>query len=58
VIKVYAAVISADPTIERTNGCAVIAPRDVSPWLVSLPPQRSLTESRRERMLEMVSEAV
>ena len=47
VVKVYAAVLTADPTIGRTGNCATVAPDQVPAWLASLPPSRQLTEDRR-----------
>ena len=54
VVKVYAALVTADPTIERTGGCAVVAPDQVAAWLASLPPARSLTPDRRAEIAELV----
>jgi hypothetical protein len=58
VVKVHAAVVGTDPEVARTPNCAVIAMDQMPAWLASLPAQRSLTESRRERLLEMVRAAV
>ena len=57
IVKVYAAVVGPDPTVTRTTDCAVLAPDQLAAWLDALPPQRSLTEARRERVAEMVREA-
>jgi hypothetical protein len=54
VVKVYAAVVSSDPPVERTVACAVLRPDQLAAWVGALPPQRSLTEGRRDRMLEVV----
>ncbi len=51
-VKVYAAVIAPDTTLPRTPSCAVITKTQIAAWLASLPPQRSLTESRRARLIE------
>jgi hypothetical protein len=51
-VKVYAAVITDDPTIGRTPACAVIAPNEVPAWLASLPPSRALTPDRRADLAE------
>jgi len=56
-VKVHAAVIGHDPTLPRTPGCAVITRHQIAPWLASLPPQRSLTSGRRERLVEQIRAA-
>jgi hypothetical protein len=58
ILKVYAAVVGDDPRVERTASCAVLAPDQIVEWLVSLPPQRSLDGSRRDRLLTMVRAAL
>jgi hypothetical protein len=58
ILKVYAAVVGTDPRVERTSTCAVIAPDQLVEWLSSLPPQRSLDASRRDRILKMVRAAL
>jgi hypothetical protein len=55
-VKVYAAVVAPDTTLPRTPGCAVITREQIAAWLASLPPQRSLTPSRRERLVEQIRE--
>jgi hypothetical protein len=55
-VKVYAAIVAPDSTIERTSTCAVIAPKQIPAWLASLPVQRSLTAARRERLIELIRE--
>ena len=57
VVRVYAAVVTDDPTVTRTPGCAVVPAARIPAWLGSLPRQRSLTEARRNRMLTMVRRA-
>ena len=52
VIKVYPAVVTADPTLERSPACAVINDRQIGAWLASLPPQRSLNSTRRADLIE------
>lgn len=55
VIKVYAAVVAAPgTTIARTPSCAVLTPDQLVAWVMALPPQRSLTAGRRERILNLV----
>ena len=56
-VKVYAAVISSDRSIERTATCAVVAPDHLGDWLAALPPQRGLSESRIDRLVEVVRTA-
>jgi hypothetical protein len=58
VVKVFAAVVGPDPVVARTPACAVLTPDQVVPWIAALAPQRSLTEGRRERILDMVRAAV
>lgn len=58
VVKVHAAVVTPDSTVPRTPSCAVVAPNDVAAWLSGLPPQRSLTQDRREDLLERVREII
>jgi hypothetical protein len=57
VVKAYAAVVGPDPSIPRTSDCAVLTPDQLSAWVAGLPPQRSLTEGRRERLIEFVRAA-
>jgi hypothetical protein len=54
VVRVHAAVVAPDRSIPRTPGCAVITEDQIPAWLGSLPPQRSLTPSRRENLVELV----
>ena len=57
IVKAYAAVVGPEPTVPRTTDCAVLTPDQLAPWIAGLPPQRSLTEGRRERVLEYIREA-
>ena len=57
VVKVYAAVVGTGWSITRTADCAVLKPDEVAAWVSALPPQRSLTEGRREQVLDLVREA-
>jgi hypothetical protein len=57
VVKVYAAVVGTGWSITRTADCAVLTPDEVAAWVTALPPQRSLTEGRREQVLELAREA-
>jgi hypothetical protein len=51
-VKVYAAVITDDPTIARTPACAVITMDQLPTWLATLPPARALTPDRRAELIE------
>jgi hypothetical protein len=57
-VKVYAAVIVPDRSLDRTASCAVITPSEIQAWLLSLPAQRSLTPSRREGLTELLRNPV
>jgi len=54
VVKVYAAVVSADPTVSRTPTCAVVTAEQIPAWLASLPAARALTPSRRVELIEQI----
>jgi hypothetical protein len=58
ILKVYAAVVGTDPRVERSATCAVVEPDQLVEWLASLPPQRSLDATRRERILKLVRAAL
>lgn len=53
-VRVYAVVVSDDPTLERSATCAVVAPADLAGWLEALPVQRGLTAERRQRIVELI----
>jgi hypothetical protein len=53
-VRVYAAVVTDDPTIERSPDCAVVRTADLAAWLDALPAQRGLTPQRREHLVDMV----
>jgi hypothetical protein len=55
-VRVYAAIVTDDPTIERSPACAVVPTRDLAAWLEALPDQRGLTPQRREHLVELVRE--
>ena len=57
IVKVYAAVVGPETVVARTPGCAVLTPEQLASWIAALPPQRSLTESRRERLLQSARDA-
>ncbi|HEX2756097.1 MAG TPA: hypothetical protein VHM48_11565, partial [Candidatus Limnocylindrales bacterium] len=54
VVKVYAAVVTPDPTISRTPGCAVLTPEQIPAWLASLPSARALTADRQVELVEAI----
>jgi hypothetical protein len=56
-VKVYAAIVSTDPSIQRTVTCAVVQPDQIADWLAALPPQRGLTDARIDRLVEVVKAA-
>lgn len=58
VLKVYAAVVGNDPSVERTPTCAVIAQNQVAEWLATLPIQRSIDAARRERIVKDIRTAL
>jgi hypothetical protein len=53
VVRVYAALVVSDRTLERSPTCAVISPEQIPAWIASLPRQRTLTAGRRGRLLGM-----
>lgn len=53
VVRVYAAVIVDDRTIQRSAQCATITPEQIPGWIAVLPRQRTLTKGRRDRLLAM-----
>jgi hypothetical protein len=56
VARVYAVLVTADGRISRSAQCAVIDVEQLPAWFESLPPQRSLTVGRRERLLDRIRE--
>lgn len=56
-VKVYAAVVGPARGLSRTPTCAVVEPDQLAGWIEALPPQRSLTEGRREQMIELIRDA-
>jgi len=55
VVKVFAALVTNDPTISRTPNCAVVTEEQIPAWLTSLPPSRAITPDRREEIVEKLS---
>ena len=58
VLKVYAAVVGNDPKVERTPAVALLGPTQVAEWLTSLPPQKSLDASRRDKVVKEIRGAL
>jgi hypothetical protein len=58
VVRVYAALVTNDPTIARSTGCAVITADQIPAWITALPRQRSFTAGRRHHLLARLREAV
>jgi hypothetical protein len=58
VLKVYAAVVGEDPRVQRSPSVAVIAPNQVAEWISTLPAQRSIDASRRERIVKEIRAAL
>jgi hypothetical protein len=54
VVKVYTAVVTADPSVMRTAACAVVTTEQIPAWLASLPPARALTAERRAELIEQI----
>lgn len=57
VVRVYAVLITTDRSIPRSAQCAVIDLEQIPAWFESLPGQRSLTDGRRDRLLDRVRAA-
>lgn len=57
VVKVHAAVVAKDASLTRTVSCAVITQVQIPAWLAALPIQRSLSASRRARLVEVLRSA-
>jgi hypothetical protein len=58
VVRVYAALVTDDPTIARSPLCAVIDAGQIPAWIEALPRQRSFSAGRRHHLLARVREAV
>ena len=58
VARVHAALVTSDPSLPRSAGCAVITLEQVPAWIAALPRQRSLSEGRRQRLLALVGAGV
>jgi hypothetical protein len=55
ILKVFAALITNDPSIERTPNCAVVREDQVPAWLGSLPPSRALNPDRQAEVVEQIT---
>jgi hypothetical protein len=53
VVRVYAAVVANEP-LARSPECAVVTSQQLQAWVASLPPQRSLNQDRRDRIVELL----
>jgi len=58
VVRVHAALVVPDASIQRTPTCAVIAADQIPAWIGSLPAQRTLTPGRRARLARMLVERI
>ena len=58
VVRVYAALVTADGSIPRSPLCTVITAGQIPEWTEGLPRQRSLTDGRRNVLLARVRGAV
>jgi hypothetical protein len=54
IVRVYAAIVTDDPAIERSGSCAVVRSESLGAWLEALPVQRGLTTERRERLVALL----
>jgi hypothetical protein len=57
VVRVYAAVVVDDRSIQRSPVCATITAEQIPSWVAALPRQRTLTKGRRDRLLAMATTA-
>lgn len=57
VVKTYAAVVGVGYSIERSRECAVLTPDQIPGWINALPPQRTLTDGRRDQIRDLVRTA-
>jgi hypothetical protein len=56
IVRVYAAIVTADTTVERSPACAVVAPTELAAWILALPAQRGLNDERRARLAETIAD--
>ncbi len=57
VVRVYAALVTTDTTIPRSQLCAVISENQIPAWLGALPRQRSFSAGRRNHLLTRLRSA-
>ena len=53
-VRVYAAIVTEDPRVDRSSTCAVVRPAEMQAWLEALPAQRGLTPARRDHLVELI----
>lgn len=53
VVRVYAALVVDDQSIQRSPTCAVVTRQQIPGWVASLPRQRTLTTGRRVRLVAL-----
>jgi hypothetical protein len=53
VVRVHVAVVVTDQVVERMPGCAVISPAEIAAWVALLPVQRTLSATRRHRLVAL-----
>jgi hypothetical protein len=58
VVRVHAALITADASMLRSPLCAVITRAQIPDWVAALPRQRTFTDGRRQQIVSRVSGAV
>jgi hypothetical protein len=58
VVRVHAAVISSDDTIQRTSNCAVVSRDGIPAYLNSLPIQRGFSPEHRAEVVELLRSVV
>ena len=58
VVRVYAALVTTDPSMPRSPLCAVITADQIPAWIAALPRQRSLSAGRIGQVGARVSDAV
>jgi hypothetical protein len=55
VVRVYAALVVTDLSVPRSASCAVLTADQLPAWIASLPRQRSLSPTRRLRLLGLAA---
>jgi hypothetical protein len=58
IVRVHAALITADASMLRSPLCAVITEAQIPAWIAALPRQRSLSEGRLQQVVARVRAAV